>query len=97
MDSDGNLYVTDMLNARIEVFDADGNFIRTFGKRGDGPGYFAMPKSVAIDRDGHVWVTDSMQNRVQVFSPEGTLLMYIGNAQGYLPGHVLGFAGHRHR
>ncbi len=86
VDSEGNLYVADMLNARIEIFDADGNFIRTFGKRGDGPGYFAMPKGVAIDCDGHIWVADAMQNRLQVFSPEGPLLISIGSGRGLLPG-----------
>ncbi|HET9407527.1 MAG TPA: SMP-30/gluconolactonase/LRE family protein [Candidatus Sulfotelmatobacter sp.] len=90
VDQDGNLYVADTLNARIEMFDADGNFIRTFGKRGDGPGYFAMPKGVAIDCDGHVWVSDSLQNRVQVFSQEGQLLIYMGAAQGILPGMFSG-------
>jgi sugar lactone lactonase YvrE len=90
VDQDGNLYVADMLNARIEIFDADGNFIRTFGKRGDGPGYFAMPKGVAIDCDGHIWVTDAMQNRVQIYTQEGQLLMYMGLFQGILPGMFSG-------
>jgi sugar lactone lactonase YvrE len=90
VDPDGNLYVADMLNARIEIFDADGNFIRTFGKRGDGPGYFAMPKGVAIDCDGHIWVSDSMQNRLQVYTAEGQLLIYIGGTQGLLPGMFSG-------
>jgi DNA-binding beta-propeller fold protein YncE len=90
VDSEGNLYVADMLNARIEVFDADGNFVRTFGKRGDGPGYFAMPKGVAVDSDGHIWVADSMQNKIQVFSPEGTFLISMGYGRGLLPGQFSG-------
>lgn len=90
VDQDGNLYVADTLNARIEVFDADGTFVRAFGKRGDGPGYFAMPKGVAIDCDGHIWVADSMQNRVQVYSQEGNLLIYMGYAQGIMPGMFSG-------
>ncbi len=90
VDSEGNLYVADFLNARIEIFDADGKFIRTFGKRGDGPGYFSMPKGIAIDCDGHIWVTDAMQNRVQVYSQEGQLLIYMGNVQGILPGMFSG-------
>lgn len=90
VDKEGNIYVTDMLNARIESFDADGQFIRAFGKRGDGPGYFAMPKGIAVDTDGHLWVTDSMQNRVQLYSQEGQLLMYMGLVQGILPGMFSG-------
>ena len=90
VDKDGNVYVTDMLNYRVEIFDADGKFIRTFGKHGDGPGYFAMPKGIAVDCDGHIWVTDSMQNRIHLFSQEGDLLMYMGSAQGALPGTFSG-------
>jgi len=90
VDKDGNVYVADMLNYRIQIFDADGKFIRTFGKHGDGPGYFAMPKGVAVDPDGHIWVTDTMQNRVHLFSQEGNLLMYMGNKQGALPGTFSG-------
>jgi DNA-binding beta-propeller fold protein YncE len=90
VDQDGNLYVADTLNARIEVFDADGAFIRQFGKRGDGPGYFAMPKGLAIDCDGHIWVADSLQNRVQVYSQEGNLLIYMGYTQGIMPGMFSG-------
>jgi len=90
VDQEGNVYVTDMLNYRVEVFDADGKFIRAFGKHGDGPGYFAMPKGIAVDCDGHIWVTDSMQNRVHLFTQEGDLLMYMGNQQGILPGTFSG-------
>lgn len=89
LDKEGNLYVADTLNNRIEIFDPDGNFISTFGKNGDGPGYFARPKGVAIDSDGHVWVADGAQDRVQVFTREGQLLISFGG-HGLLPGQFQG-------
>jgi sugar lactone lactonase YvrE len=92
VDKEGNLFVSDTWNDRIQVFDADGNFIRTFGKAGDGPGYFARPKGIAVDSDGHVWVADSMQDRVQVFTPEGKLLIYMGG-HGLLPGQFSALSG----
>ena len=92
LDAENNLYVSDTLNDRVQVFDGEGNFIRTFGKAGDGPGYFARPKGIAIDGDGHVWVVDAMQNRVQVFTPEGELLIWMGG-QGTLPGQFSAPAG----
>lgn len=92
VDQDGNVYVADTWNNRIEVFDADGNLIRTFGKSGDGPGYFARPKGIAIDSDGHVWVADGMQDRVQVYTPEGRLLIYMGG-HGLLPGWFQSLVG----
>jgi len=85
VDEEGNLYVCDTLNNRIEVFDADGTFVRAFGKHGDGPGYFARPKGIAIDSDGHIWVADGMQDRVQVFNQQDQLLITFGG-HGLLPG-----------
>lgn len=89
LDDDGNVYVTDTFNSRIEIFDADGNFISMFGKIGDGPADLGRPKSIAIDRDGHIWVIDAFQNRVKVFNQQGRLLIYFGE-QGYFPGQFMG-------
>ena len=92
VDKDGNVYVTDTLNDRVEIFDGDGKFISTFGKNGDGPGYFARPKGIAVDGDGHIWVADAMQNRLQVFNREGQLLTYIGGP-GHYPGQFESLVG----
>jgi len=98
VDQEGNVYVTDTLNNRVEIFDADGTFISEFGKGGDGPGRFARPKGIAIDRDGHIWVADEVQSRVQVFNKEGQLLIYFGQ-QGFYPGQfqvLYGIAADNH-
>jgi DNA-binding beta-propeller fold protein YncE len=89
VDKDGNVYVTDTFNDRVEIFDADGGFISTFGKNGDGPADFERPKGIAVDCDGHIWVVDGMQNRVKVFNKEGRLLIYFGE-EGYYPGQFMG-------
>jgi sugar lactone lactonase YvrE len=91
VDQDGIVYISDTWNNRIEEFDADGRFIRTFGEAGDGPGYFARPKGLSIDSDGHIWVADALQDRVQVFTPEGRLLIYLGE-HGLLPGQFQSLA-----
>jgi len=85
LDQDNNLYVTDMFNNRVEVFDADGNFIRAWGKAGDRPGYFSRPKGIAIDSDGHVWIADSVQDILQCYTQDGHLLMWMGG-HGLFPG-----------
>jgi sugar lactone lactonase YvrE len=89
VDKKGNLYVADTMNNRMEVFDAEGELIGTYGKNGDGPGDFARPKGVAIDSDGHIWVTDGALNRVQVFDLQWRLLTYMGGT-GNLPGQFSG-------
>jgi DNA-binding beta-propeller fold protein YncE len=93
VDKDGNVFVTDTMNNRVEIFDADGNFISLFGKHGDGPGYLARPKGIAVDGDGHIWVADQMQDRLQVFNREGQLLTYIGQGHGELPGQFKTLVG----
>ncbi len=93
VDHDGNVYVTDTLNSRVEIFDADGNFISTFGKAGDGPGFFFRPKGIAVDCDGHIWVADEYQDRVQVFNREGQLLTYIGDTHANAPGQFKALVG----
>ena len=92
VDADGNLYVTDMYNNRVEVFDADGNFIRAWGKAGDRPGTFSRPKGIAIDADGHVWVADAVMDILQCYTPEGQFLMWMGG-HGLFPGQFRALAG----
>ncbi len=96
VDKDGNVFVTDTFNDRVEMFDADGEFISTFGKNGDGPADFERPKGIAVDGDGHIWVVDAVQNMVKVFNQQGRLLIYFGG-EGYLSGPIHGAVGNRHR
>ncbi len=93
LDKDGNVYVTDTMNSRVEIFDADGKFISQFGKAGDGPGFLFRPKGIAVDCDGHIWVADEFQDRVQVFNREGQLLTYIGDIHSNLPGQFKALVG----
>jgi 6-bladed beta-propeller len=92
IDGEGNVYVTDTLNNRVESFDADGNFISEFGSSGDGPGRFARPKGIIVDSDAHIWVADEVQNRVQVFDKTGQLLIYFGELGNY-PGQFQALYG----
>lgn len=85
LDSDRNVYVTDMLNNRVEIFDAEGKFISQFGRHCDGPGCFARPKGIAVDGDGHIWVADPMLDILQIFDRDGQLLAFVGG-HGDLPG-----------
>jgi len=92
VDNDGNVYVTDTFNNRVEIFDADGGFISMFGKNGDGPADLERPKGIAIDGDGHIWVVDDGQDKVKVFNNKGRLLIYMGD-HGFYPGQFMGAWG----
>ncbi len=73
------LYVVDGGNFRVQVFDADGKFIRKFGDVGRRTGQFSRPKGISVDRWGNVYVVDTAFGNVQLFSADGKLLMYLGN------------------
>lgn len=92
VDGDGNLYVADTYNNRVEVFDAEGNFIRAWGKQGDRPGTFSRPKGIAVDADGHVWVADAVQDILQCYTADGRFLMWMGG-HGLFPGQFRAMAG----
>ncbi|MBU0490684.1 MAG: TIGR03663 family protein [Chloroflexi bacterium] len=69
---DGNLYVTDSGNHRIQVFDAQGKFVRAWGQQGTNPGEFQEPWGVAVAQDGTVYVADTWNYRIQIFDAQGT-------------------------
>ncbi len=73
------LYVVDGGNFRVQVFDADGKFIRKFGDVGRRTGQFSRPKGITVDRQGNVYVVDTAFGNVQLFSPDGKLLMFLGS------------------
>jgi hypothetical protein len=78
VDHEGNIYVTDTINFRIQKFDADGNFVLGFGKAGDVAGNFSRPKGNAVDRNGYIYVVDSSFENVQIFTPEGKVALFFG-------------------
>lgn len=79
VDGQGQVYVADTLNFRVQVFGPDGRFLRAFGVQGDGAGTFNRPKGVAVDSEGHVYVADSSFNNFQVFDQDGALLLSVGS------------------
>jgi DNA-binding beta-propeller fold protein YncE len=72
------LYVVDVLNARVQKFDAAGTHLLTIGSRGGKLGSFFRPKGVAVDDAGTVYVSDSFLGVVQVFDAAGTPLYVLG-------------------
>ena len=82
LDSQGRIYVGDFGGYRVQVFDADGNYLRTVGKYGDNYGEFARLKGIAVDRDNLLYAVDAAGQIVQIFDDTGRLLMWFGEAGG---------------
>jgi len=79
MGPDGNLYIVDGGNFRVQVFDLDGNFIRQIGAIGVRTGQFSRPKGIDTDADGNVYVSDSVFGNFQIFNTDGQLLLFVGD------------------
>ena len=72
---DGRFVVLDAGNSRIQVFDAEGNYVTQFGREGSGPGEFNfgtvedLVGSIAVDDEGALYVADVGNGRIQKFAP----------------------------
>ena len=67
-------HIGDTSNERIVKFTKDGRFIKTWGKRGTGPGEFDGPHAIAMDSRGRIFVADRSNNRIQIFDQDGAFL-----------------------
>lgn len=72
-DAAGNAYVADGFgtNNRVSKFNKVGNFVKSWGKTGSGPGQFNELRGIATDAAGNVYVADAGNRRIQVFDGEG--------------------------
>ena len=69
------IYISDGYgNSRIVKFDSQGNFLKSWGKYGTGPGEFNLPHNVQVDGQGNVYVADRENKRIQIFDSEGNFL-----------------------
>lgn len=78
LDKDGNLYIVDTGNFRVQIMDPDGKVIKTLGSLGDKPGNFSRPKGIALDSEGNIYVVDTAFENVQIFNKDGEPLLVIG-------------------
>lgn len=73
----GDLFVSDFYNHRVQHLRADGSFVKqwgTTGVTGKGAGEFTYPTDVALAENGALYVADGYGNRVQAFDTEGDFL-----------------------
>jgi sugar lactone lactonase YvrE len=98
---DGSVYVSDGGNFRVQEFTPDGEFVRSIGEFGTGPGQFTWPFDVAVDADGNLYVSDDKEQTLAKLAPSGRQLWRIGGLretdprlQGHF--HLSGFDAQGH-
>jgi hypothetical protein len=77
-DPAGNIFISDgYINSRVAKADKNGNWMKSWGERGDKPGEFNTPHSIAADASGNIYVADRFNRRIQVFDSDGKFLRAI--------------------
>ena len=74
LDSEGNIYVVDAGNFRVQKYDPEGKYLATYGRKGQGPGEFGFPRTIDLDSDGNMYIYDQFKGRILVLSQDGTEL-----------------------
>jgi len=84
--TEGRVFVADTGNHRVQVFDPEGRFLRSWGRKGELPGEMNEPAGLAVCASGLVYVADALNRRVQVFWQDGAFAGVLsGRTNG--PGH----------
>jgi len=74
LDKNGNLYVSYMVQNKIQVYTPKGKLLREWGKKGKGDGEFFQPGGMVIRPDGALLVADQCNHRIQEFTHDGKFL-----------------------
>lgn len=78
IDAQDRVYVADSCNHRIQVFQADGTFIRTYGRAGRDPGEFSYPYDIKVDADGRQYVCEFGNSRITILDSQDHVIELLG-------------------
>jgi len=67
VDRDGNIYVSDVAESVIRIYNRGGGLPVSFGRKGSRAGEFSSPTGLWIDEDSRIYVADTDNVRVQLF------------------------------
>ncbi len=73
VDEEDNVYIFTRSNPPVQVYNANGKFLRAWGSETIGKAHH-----IKIDHQGYVWISDIDNHVVQKYTPKGKLLLTIG-------------------
>jgi hypothetical protein len=98
VDKNGQIYILDAGNSRIQCFSKEGKFLFSFGRQGQGPGELSnnIASKIKILSDGNIYVIDNYPRRINVYNSEGKFLfagkikfLFGGKSSGYFADIIL--------
>ena len=80
IDRDGNIYVANFSNNRIEKYDSTGAFVAKLGVSGTGDDQIRSPRDVSVDENGYLYLslTGNYTSRLMKLSPTGEFIFQFG-------------------
>ncbi|MDQ3969992.1 MAG: PQQ-dependent sugar dehydrogenase, partial [Thermoproteota archaeon] len=75
LDQEGNVYVADTGNNRIQVFSSNGTFITQWGRYGSDEDQLRFPQGIAVDSSsGAAYLADTANDRISAFSSRSPIM-----------------------
>jgi len=93
VDREEKIYVLDYSEADIKVFNKNGDYLKTIGRKGQGPGEMASPFAICITNKNEIVVQDLNNHQISFFSLEGRYLKAISTAELIIVGSVIDTQG----
>ena len=72
LDALDRLWIVDSQANEVRVFGRNGRFVRTIGRRGEGPAEFIGARGVGHGPNGEIWVEDGRLKRWEIFDTAGS-------------------------
>ena len=70
VNKEGNIFVLDSRECRIQIYDKDGKYLKTIGRKGEGPGEFQRALRMTLDSKGKLYVNE--YKKIIIFEEDGT-------------------------
>jgi len=92
VDEEDRIYVLETRGALVKAFDRNGEYLRTIGRRGQGPGELNVPLTLSVTNDNTIAVDDFMRG-ITFYSPEGEFIKTLSTARYFFIGAITNSQG----